>query len=85
MLVKLKNGSEFVFIDKLTMGVLYAIAPLIEKGMDNLNQMEQIKLFEVFINATLVKPIDFKELPIEDFRELVDHEDFKKLLKQATK
>ena len=85
MLVKLKNGTEFVFIDKLTMGVLYAIAPLLEKGMDKLSQMEQFKLFEIFINATLIKPIDFSKLAIDDFKELIESEDFKKLMNQAVK
>lgn len=83
MIIKLKNGMEFQFIDKLTMGVLYAIAPLIEKGMDKLSQMEQFKLFEVFINSTLVKPIVFSDLPIDDFKELIGHENFKKLMNQA--
>lgn len=84
MLIKLKNGTEFQFMDKLTMGVLYAISPLIEKGMENLTQHEQLKLFEVFINSTLTKPIDFQQLPLEDFKELIENPQFKTLLQSAS-
>jgi len=78
MLIKLKNGTEFQFMDKPTMGVFYAILPLREKiALEVQKKKKELKLLSEEDQIQLQSQIDALIAKIKESNPNLDEKQYR--------
>lgn len=77
------NKEDFHFMDKPTMGVFYAILPLLEKLKGHEENAElSMQLMEVLLMSLTTKPFDIKKMDCDVYFELIAHPFFKEAIEK---
>jgi hypothetical protein len=78
MIIKLKNGTEFQFMDKPTMGVFYALLPLKEKiALEAQKKKKELKLQSEEDQLAVKSQIDLYIAKIKETNPNIDEKQYR--------